>query len=120
MPEIMTLPEAAEYLRIGKRTCYQMAQSGQIPVRKVGNQWRFNKTNLDNWSRENSEPSRRFGVLFRVTATKKNGKSVESITEHVVGNAANVTESIKSRMVSDGYAVKAIDSMGPCEVVGCL
>ena len=45
----MTMEEIAEYLKVSKETIYKMAQKGQLPGTKVGNQWRFNKQIVDAW-----------------------------------------------------------------------
>ncbi len=49
MDELMTLEEVAAYLRLSKDTLYRMAQTGKIPASKVGNQWRFRRTEIDTW-----------------------------------------------------------------------
>jgi len=43
------MEEIAEYLRVSKETIYKMAQKGQLPGTKVGNQWRFNREAIDTW-----------------------------------------------------------------------
>lgn len=50
----MTMEEIAEYLKVSKETIYKMAQKGQIPGSKVGNQWRFNRQVVDEWLIANS------------------------------------------------------------------
>ncbi|MFC1588036.1 helix-turn-helix domain-containing protein [Planctomycetota bacterium] len=47
--DIMTLPEVAEYLKVKERTIYRWAQEGKIPASKLGNMWRFLKTEIDEW-----------------------------------------------------------------------
>jgi excisionase family DNA binding protein len=49
MAELMTLEEVAEYLRITKTTVYRLLKQGKIPAKKVGRQWRFDKTSIDGW-----------------------------------------------------------------------
>lgn len=39
--EILTIEEAAQYLRLPVSTVYRLAQAGRIPAQKVGRQWRF-------------------------------------------------------------------------------
>lgn len=34
--EVLTVSEAAEYLRIGQRTAYKMAHNGELPVVHLG------------------------------------------------------------------------------------
>jgi excisionase family DNA binding protein len=47
--EILTIEEAAQYLQLGKRTIYKLAQKGEIPAKKVLNKWRFDKSTLREW-----------------------------------------------------------------------
>lgn len=49
MPDILTITEAAEYLRIAKDTLYKYATEGFVPAFKLGNRWRFRKSALDEW-----------------------------------------------------------------------
>ena len=49
--EILTLPEAAAYLRVSEDVLQRMAAEGAVPVRKVGTEWRFLKSGLDDWLR---------------------------------------------------------------------
>jgi len=48
-PEIMTIGETAQYLRISQSSLYKLAQEGRIPCQKVGRHWRFRKQALDRW-----------------------------------------------------------------------
>lgn len=47
--EIMTLEEVARYLKVKPQTVYKWAQEGQIPGTKLGKEWRFRKSILDEW-----------------------------------------------------------------------
>ena len=47
--EILTIEEAAEYLRMGKRSIYKLAKSGSIPCKKILNKYRFDKESLRDW-----------------------------------------------------------------------
>ncbi|PWB56034.1 MAG: DNA-binding protein [Anaerolineales bacterium] len=49
LPEIMTIGEAAQYLRISLSSLYKLAQDGKIPCQKVGKHWRFRKEAVDRW-----------------------------------------------------------------------
>jgi excisionase family DNA binding protein len=48
-PEIMTIGETAQYLRISPSSLYKLAQAGRIPCQKVGRHWRFRKEALNRW-----------------------------------------------------------------------
>ena len=50
--EIMTIEEAANYLKIGKRSIYKLAKEGKIPGKKILNKWRFEKESLRRWVSE--------------------------------------------------------------------
>lgn len=52
-PEIMTISEAAQYLRISLSSLYKLSQEGRIPCQKVGRHWRFRKEAIDHWLEEN-------------------------------------------------------------------
>lgn len=45
---ILTLKELASYLRVNERTILRMQKAGQIQGLKVGGQWRFNGSQIDN------------------------------------------------------------------------
>ena len=47
--EIMTLEEVAEYLRLKPQTIYTWSLEKKIPAAKLGNQWRFKKSIIDEW-----------------------------------------------------------------------
>jgi excisionase family DNA binding protein len=47
----MKVKEIAEYLQISKDLIYKWAQQGKIPVSKIGNQWRFNKEEVEVWAK---------------------------------------------------------------------
>jgi excisionase family DNA binding protein len=47
--EILTIREVAALLKIGEKTTYTMAQSGQLPGFKVRGQWRFRRADIDQW-----------------------------------------------------------------------
>lgn len=51
-PEILTITEVAEYLKVAERTIYRLAASKKIPAFKVGGAWRFAKVDIERWIRE--------------------------------------------------------------------
>jgi len=46
MDEILTADEAAELLKVHKRTVYRLAEEGVIPGTRIGHRWRFSKQNI--------------------------------------------------------------------------
>ena len=45
--EFMTVEDVADMLRINKSTVYRMAKAGRIPATRVGRQWRFRLSALE-------------------------------------------------------------------------
>ncbi len=46
---VMTLREAAQYLRMGAGVLEQMAQDGKIPALMIDGKWRFSRAAVDEW-----------------------------------------------------------------------
>jgi excisionase family DNA binding protein len=52
IPEkVMTLAEAAKFLRVSAPKARALAEAQQLPGRKIGNDWRFLKSALVEWLR---------------------------------------------------------------------
>jgi excisionase family DNA binding protein len=56
--EILTIREVAGYLKLPVSTVYRLAERRDLPGHKVGRQWRFHKSVLDDWFREHAATSR--------------------------------------------------------------
>jgi len=52
--EIMTIEEAANYLKMGKRSVYKLVKDRKFPAKKVLNKWRFERDSLKAWVRGSS------------------------------------------------------------------
>jgi excisionase family DNA binding protein len=49
---MMTIKDLADYLKIAEKTAYRFALEKKIPGFKVGNAWRFRKSEINDWIRE--------------------------------------------------------------------
>lgn len=49
--DVLTLEEAADYLRLPQETLARQAAEGNIPGRRIEKSWRFLRTALDDWLR---------------------------------------------------------------------
>jgi len=49
MSEVLTTKQLAEYLKLSERSVYRLLERGEIPAVKVGGQWRFRKSAVDEW-----------------------------------------------------------------------
>jgi len=49
LPEVLTLVEAAGFLRLPVKTVEKLATEAALPGRKIGKDWRFLRAALDRW-----------------------------------------------------------------------
>ena len=68
--DVLTLHEAAEFVRVSEKTLRELARGGRAPGQKVGREWRFLKSALEDWlsHREPAhavgEPQVQYGFSF--------------------------------------------------------
>lgn len=53
--EIFTLKELAAYLKLAEKTAYRLASEAKLPGFKVGGAWRFRKTEIDRWIKQQED-----------------------------------------------------------------
>jgi len=54
-PQLMTVEDVAEYLRIKPSTVYEWASNGKLPGVKIGRLWRFERLVIEKWVHENRQ-----------------------------------------------------------------
>jgi excisionase family DNA binding protein len=54
LPEVMTVAEAARYLRLAEQVLYRHVRAGTVPASRVGKTIRFKKSVLDAWLEESA------------------------------------------------------------------
>ena len=52
VPEIMTLPEAATYMRVSEEDILAIIQSGELKAKKIGTSYRISKKAIDDYLSE--------------------------------------------------------------------
>jgi excisionase family DNA binding protein len=55
--ELMTAEETCRYLKITQRTLYRYLQNRRIPAFKLGKEWRFVRSDLEQWIRDRTHTS---------------------------------------------------------------
>jgi excisionase family DNA binding protein len=60
--DLLTVDEAAEFLRVKKTTLYTWAYRRQIPSQKVGGALRFRRGDLDRWLKAQERPVQVYGL----------------------------------------------------------
>ena len=79
IPDILTLEETSQYLRLPIETVLNQATKGSIPGRQIGDNWRFLKTAIDDWlSAKNSS-----SVLLGQAGTFADDDSLEELRKSV-------------------------------------
>lgn len=61
--EVLTLREAAAYLRVAEEDVLRLAQVQDLPGRQIRNEWRFLKAGLQDWLRTPRRPSGKEALL---------------------------------------------------------
>jgi excisionase family DNA binding protein len=49
LPDVLTLSEAAAYLRVAEADVLRLARQQELPSRLIGTEWRFLKSALQSW-----------------------------------------------------------------------
>ena len=60
--EVLKLKEVASLLKVGEKTVYSMAKSGELPAFKVRGQWRFSRKDLDAWIERQKQVTQPFSA----------------------------------------------------------
>ena len=58
LPHIMTVPEAAEYLKLSKSKVYNLIQTGKMPHLRIGRNVRIRQADLLKWLEIKSRSTR--------------------------------------------------------------
>jgi excisionase family DNA binding protein len=72
--EVLTLEEAAQFLRIPIQVAEELAARGTLPGRRILNEWRFLRTAIEDWLRR---PDYKRALLSQAGALRDD----ESLTE---------------------------------------
>ena len=49
----LTTEEVLGCLKVNPRTIYRLIKSGELPAVRIGRQWRFRRSDLDEWINRN-------------------------------------------------------------------
>ena len=62
-PELITIEEAAQYLRVCEKTLYRWLRDGKIRAYRAGRAWRFRRVDLDGWLLAQQNPGEAVGEV---------------------------------------------------------
>src|SRR5712692_7242525 len=76
--EVLTVSEAAAYLRVAEADVLRLVHLQELPGRQIGNEWRFLKAGLQDWLRT---PARKSGkeAFLALAGAWKNDPDIEEI-----------------------------------------
>ena len=70
-PEILTVQEVAQFLRVSERTVYEWATAGTIPCGKLGTTWRFKRSEVEKWVNQHLAAPSKKDVTFSPITIKE-------------------------------------------------
>lgn len=79
LPDILTLEETSKYLRLPIESVLRQAKLGNIPGRKIEDEWRFLKVAIDDWLRSSSARS----TLLQQAGTLADDDSLVELRENI-------------------------------------
>jgi excisionase family DNA binding protein len=56
MPDVLTLREAAAWLRLSERSLYELARQRRVPAAQLGGKWLFPRAMLERWLAAQADP----------------------------------------------------------------
>jgi excisionase family DNA binding protein len=78
-PDVLTLAEAAAYLRVPEADVVRLIHEQGLPGRPIGREWRFLKAAVQDWLRG---PSRKEAILMQIGALKDD-PTLEPLVEEI-------------------------------------
>jgi excisionase family DNA binding protein len=77
--EVLTLEEAANYLKLPSETIEREATQGNIPGRRIADSWRFLKSAIDDWLRAQDNRT----ILLRQAGALKDDPYLDEMLEMI-------------------------------------
>ena len=78
---VLTLAEAAAYLRVAEDDVVRLVYTQDLSGRKIGDQWRFLKSSLENWLSKPARPPGNEALLALAGSWKDDPYVDEMLTE---------------------------------------
>ena len=106
--ELMTIDEAARYLKVCRKTLYRWLRAGRLKGYRVGRQWRLRRADLDRWLEENQagESDREAEGLWpageKEAAAGARAADGQPAAGETSVDAAELLEEIREQLVSAG------------------
>lgn len=78
-PNVLTLEETADYLRLPPEVVAEQASEGKIPGQYINHTWRFLKLAIDDWLRASDQRTR----LLNQAGALADDETLATLQEHI-------------------------------------
>ena len=88
LPDVLTLDEAAAYLRVPADRVRDLATRAELPGQPIGDEWRFLKVAMDDWLR-NGLPKKKLTpteILLSQAGALADDESIPALIEWLAGD----------------------------------
>ena len=122
LPDLLSPKQLAEYLQLSQRTVYRLLERGDLPAVKVGGQWRFRKSAVDEWL-DVSMQRLDSDALHALEADDEGGPGIPRLAEllapenAMIGIPAGSREEVVREFVSRVHFPEAVSAELVCERV---
>ena len=110
-PEVMTLDEAARFLRVEPRELEDLAVREEVPARRIGTVWRFSHVALLAWLGRDGKPT-----ATAITPPAHNLESGERVDPTPSSDATALVPQAMARVTGTGTTVAQSEVPPPAEV----
>ena len=116
----LTIKELANYLKVKQSTVYNWVNHDRIPVFKVVGQWRFKRTEIDEWIKSNNNKKNR---QINGQKIEDSGRFCFQPTYTIVDTAKRYTEKRKHPRLTKSMPVRLYaeqpetNTSSPCEAM---
>lgn len=86
VPDVLTLDEAAAYLRVGPEQVQALAATGQLPAQQIGVELRFLKAAIDDWLRRGNKVPTPKDILMAQFGALKDDETLPALIEWLAGD----------------------------------
>jgi excisionase family DNA binding protein len=92
LPDVLTLDELAEYLRLPGDVVRKFVAGKLIPGQQIGEEWRFSRRAIEDWLRG---PSANQALLFQAGAFKDDADDLRQMVRDIYGERGRPESDLK-------------------------
>jgi excisionase family DNA binding protein len=81
--EVLTLSEAATYLRLAEADVLRLVDQQALPARRLRNEWRFLKAAIQDWLRTGTRPKTNKEAWLELAGVWKDDPSLDELRKEI-------------------------------------